>query len=94
VGASALTAAEQDRVRAAIRFLRVRTGADTLAKALHAHRVTLRRVLAGRTVSESVAFRVARLAGVGVDDLLAEKYPPPGTCAYCGHRKDVAEAAE
>jgi hypothetical protein len=35
--------------------------------------------------SPTMAFRVARLAGVGVDDILTGKYPPPGTCPLCGH---------
>jgi hypothetical protein len=36
-------------------------------------------------VSASMAFRVARLAGVTVDDVLVGKFPPPGTCPHCGH---------
>jgi hypothetical protein len=36
----------------------------------------------------AVAFRVARLTGVSIDDLLAGKYPPPGTCPHCGHSAD------
>ena len=31
-----------------------------------------------------IAFRVARLAKVGVDDVLAGRFPPPGTCPHCG----------
>jgi hypothetical protein len=37
-----------------------------------------------KNVSPTMAIRVARLAGVGVDDVLAGKYPLPGTCAHCG----------
>jgi plasmid maintenance system antidote protein VapI len=83
---SDLTAKEQANVRAALRFLRVRAGRlDTFAKALRYERATLRRVLAGSDgVSPAMAFRVARMASVGVDDVLTGKYPPPGTCPHCG----------
>jgi hypothetical protein len=93
---SDLTAREQEHARTALRFLRTRTGADTLAKALKADKKTLARVINGVTpVSASVAVRVARLAGVGVDDVLTGRYPLPGTCAHCGHRaEDVGRAAE
>lgn len=78
---SDLTADEQKNVRTAVRFLSVRCGGwAVLAKALHAHQTTLR-----RAVSASLAVRVARLAGVGVDDVLGGKYPPAGTCPHCGH---------
>jgi hypothetical protein len=32
-----------------------------------------------------MALRVARLAGVPIDDVLAGKFPPAGTCPYCGN---------
>jgi len=51
-----------------------------LAKALRVSKPTLT-----RPASPTLAFRVARLAGVAVDDLLSGRFPPPGTCAYCGH---------
>lgn len=35
-----------------------------------------------------VAFRVARLAKVGVGYVITGKFPPAGTCPHCGHRKD------
>lgn len=84
---SDLTAKEQGHVRAALRFLRTRVGRmDTLAKALRYERATVRRVLAGNDgVTPAMAFRVARLASVGVDDVLTGKYPPAGVCAHCGH---------
>lgn len=85
---SDLTAKEQDCVRAALRFLRMRLGADPLAKVLRAHRASLRRAINGRGVTASLAIRTARLAGVGIDDLLIGKSPPPGTCVHCGHRAD------
>lgn len=84
---SVLTVAEQGHVRNALRFLRLRAGTwEALAKALHASKWTVR-----GSASASMAVRVARLAGVGVDDVLTGNYPPPGTCAHCGHRKEDAE---
>ena len=91
---SDLTAKEQTNVRAALRFLRARTGADTLAMATKADRATIRRVIAGNNpVSARLVVRTARLAGVGIDALLAAEYPAPGTCAHCGHRTEAAEWA-
>jgi len=81
-----MTAAEQAHVLSAVRFLRARCGGwAPLVKALGFSRVTLR-----HAATPAVAFRVARLAGVGIDDLLAGKYPPAGTCAHCGHRSEEA----
>jgi hypothetical protein len=84
---SDLTPEEQKNVRAAVRFLRVRCGGwMPLTKVLRLTRSTLQKVGA----TPVVAFRVARFAGVGVDDVLAGKYPPAGTCPHCGHRPDAA----
>jgi hypothetical protein len=81
-----LTATEQHRVRVALRFLRVKFGGWAgLAKALKSGEVMLSAVASKRPVSASLAFRVARLTGVGIDDLLAGKFPPPGSCPLCGH---------
>jgi len=66
---SDLTAKEQDNVRAAIRFIHARCGTWVNAA----------------KVSASTAVRVARFAGVTVDDVLTGKYPPAGTCPHCGH---------
>ena len=60
-------------------------GLDAMAKTLRADRAYLRRVIAGNDpVSASVALRVARLAWVGVDDVLGGKYPDPSACPHCG----------
>ena len=84
---SDLTAAEVTNVRRALAFLRVRCGGvKMLAKALHSTKATM------RVPSASLVFRVARLAGVGVDDVLTGKYPAAGVCAHCGHREEVAAA--
>lgn len=85
---SDLTKEEQNNVRVAVRFLRARCGGpQPLAKALRLSLVGIRHTLAGATASPQLAFRVARLAGVGVDDLLAGRFPPPGTRPYCGHQQ-------
>lgn len=92
---SDLTAEEQAHVRAALRFLRARCGGwAPLAKALGFKDTTLSKVANGRVVAPLLAFRVARLVNVGVDDLLAGKFPSPGTCPHCGHQMEAAEAAE
>lgn len=70
-----LTGQEQANVRAALRFLRVRSGGwDALAKGARFAVNSLRHV----------AVRLARFAGVPVDDVLAGRYPPPGACPHCG----------
>jgi len=92
---SDLTAKEQASVRIALRFLRTRCGTwEALWKALRFSKATMRRTIDGGEVSASMAVRVARLAGVGVDDVLTGRYPLPGTCPHCGHRAETAEAAE
>jgi len=80
---SDLTAEEQKNVRMAMRYLRIRCGGvRAFAKALRVCRSTV----TARRTSASLAYRVARLAGVGVDDVLGGRFPPAGTCPYCGHR--------
>ena len=77
-----LTAQEQTNVRAALNYLRARFGTwETLAQALKYGRKT---VTPSTGVSARLAVRVARLAGVGVDDVLCGRFPPPGTCPHCG----------
>jgi transcriptional regulator with XRE-family HTH domain len=81
-----LTQEEQDRVRVAIRFLRIRFGkAMLLANALGFKASTVRRVLEGRDmVSPTMVLRVARLAGVPFDDVVTGRYPVKGMCPHCG----------
>lgn len=87
---SDLTVDEQKNVRAALRFLRLRCGTwATVAKALHMGESTVGNIVIGRTVvTPTLTFRIARLVKVGVDDLLAGRFPPPGTCPHCGHRAE------
>lgn len=78
---------EQNHVRAALRYLRRRLGTwATVADALHSAPKTIDNVVNGyNAVSASLAIRVARLAGVMVDDLLVGRFLPPGACPNCGH---------
>ena len=78
---------EQDHVRAALRLFQRRLGTlAAVASALKFSTETIKKVLGGRdAVSASMAIRVARLAGVMVDDLLVGKFLPPGACPNCGH---------
>jgi len=82
-----LTAIEQANVLIAMRHLRVKCGGwKPLADALGFSPHTIRHVREGdRGVSASMALRVAKLAAVGVDDILRGRFPPPGTCPKCGH---------
>lgn len=78
---------EQTNVRTALKFLRARCGTwEQVAKALHFKGVSVRNVVAGhKRATAEMAFRVARFAKVGVDDVLAGRFPAPGTCPHCGH---------
>jgi len=82
-----LTAEEQERVRAALHYLRMRFGGwYSLARALHFEETTLCHASRGRrTVTPTMAFRVARLVKVSIDDLLTGKYPSPHACPRCGY---------
>lgn len=82
-----LTPDEQRNVRAALAYLRAKVGTwETLGKLLRFEPSSLVNINARRKVaSPTLTFRVARLAGVKIDDLLAGKYPPKGTCERCGH---------
>jgi hypothetical protein len=82
-----LTREEQEHVLTALRFLRVRAGGwKALAKVLGFASSTMINVKKGvNGVSASMAFRVARLAAVPFDDLLAGRYPVRGACPHCGH---------
>jgi nicotinate-nucleotide pyrophosphorylase len=84
---SDLTTQEQMHVRTALKFLRSRCGTwATTAKVLNLGESTLSDVAAGRkTAGPVLAFRVARLAKVSVDDVLTGRFPAPGTCPHCGH---------
>lgn len=81
-----LTSDEQEHVRRALRFLRVRCGGwAALAKVLRFTRGTVQDAgLNQGAVSASLAFRVARLTKMSIDDVLGGKFPPPKACPNCG----------
>lgn len=81
-----LTPAEQENVRAAIRFLVKRHGtAAQLAEAMGAKRATLFQAMSARgTASAGLAIRAARVARVPLEDVITGAFPAPGTCPYCG----------
>jgi hypothetical protein len=91
---SDLTAKEQENVRAALKFLHARCGTWAIvAKAVKLGENTLSDVARGfRAPGPLLAFRVARLAKVGVDDVLTGRFPDPRCCPHCGHvREEVAQ---
>ena len=81
-----LTKEEQQNARTALLFLRTRFGnSKILGKALHFRADSLNKVINGKyRVSASMAVRVAKIAAVAVDDVLAGKYPVKGACPHCG----------
>jgi hypothetical protein len=84
--ASGLTDDEKANVKAALAFLQVRFGKlALLAKALRLQPDSVRKVMSGHDgVSAEMVLRVARLAGVGLDDVLAGRWPVKGMCPHCG----------
>ena len=89
---SDLTAAEQTNVRTALKFLRLRCGTwALLSKALRFGESTLANVAKSQAVTPLVAFRAARFAKVSVDDVLAGRFPAPGTCPHCGHHEETGD---
>ena len=93
---SDLTSQEQVHVRTALRFLRTRCGSwAVVGRTLGFGDSTMQAIVVGRrAVSPLVTFRVARLAKVSVDDVLAGRFPAPGTCPHCGHMKECQRASE
>jgi hypothetical protein len=84
---------EQKHVRIALRLLRAHAGAwDALARALRCHPKTLQKVLRQvLPVNAGLALRVARFIEMPVEDLLAGKYTPYGTCPHCGRTPDFVD---
>ena len=82
-----LTTKEQRAVRTALRFLRLRVGAwKPLVKALRYEYDSIQKVAAGKkAVTPALALRVARFAGVAMDDLLAGQWLSARVCPHCGH---------
>ncbi|HVV83177.1 MAG TPA: transposase [Kofleriaceae bacterium] len=82
---------EQGNVRVAIRVLRLRCdGWEPLARALRLEADSLSKILrGGRDVTAALAFRVAKLAEVTVDELMTGRFVPAGTCPHCGKRTAI-----
>ena len=82
-----LSSAEQDHVRNALYFMRAKFGTwKSIARLLRFEETTLIKSANGeRTVSASIAFRLARVAGIKVDDLVGGRFPEPGHCPRCGY---------
>lgn len=81
------TAEEQEHIRKALRFLRIRCGGwGALAKALRLKVGTITPMARRQKVSARLAVRLARFAGVALESIVTGKYPPPSTCAHCGYR--------
>lgn len=81
-----LTEREQLHIRNALHLLRVKFGTwRDLARMLKYDDSTVTNCALGhRTVMASMAFRVARLAQISVDELLSGRYPLRG-CPRCGY---------
>lgn len=90
--ASDFTAQQEEHIRRALRFMAIRSGGwGPLAKALRLTDGTLIHAAGRQKVSARVALRLAQFAGVSVEDMMAGKYPPEGTCPHCGHRPPTAQ---
>jgi hypothetical protein len=84
---------EQRNVRIALRYLQRRTGGwAPLARVLGFQPDTVEKVgnARGRSVTARIAFRVARLLDVAVDDLLSGR-GLPSACPCCGYVPDFVD---
>jgi len=72
-----LTEAESQYVRAALRVLRGHYGVKKLREMLVLSGDSIDHLISGhhRKITPTVAYRVARIGGVGMDDLLVGKFP-------------------
>jgi ribosomal protein L12E/L44/L45/RPP1/RPP2 len=85
---------EQRHVRTAIRFLRFKVGGwAPLADALGLRADSLVKIVnaRGRDVTARLAYNVARLTDVSIDDLLSGALLSPRTCPHCGRAPDESE---
>ena len=83
-------------VRVALRALRFQFGTwERLSAALRYKADRAKKVSCGRdAVVPAMAFRVARLVDVGIDDLLAGRCQFPVACPTCGHVAGPREATD
>jgi hypothetical protein len=85
-----LSPEEEAATRIALKVLAVRHGGwPKLAKRMRVsvHTLTGAMFKKRKGVGPGIALEVARCAGVPVDDVLAGRFPEPGSCPHCG-RKD------
>lgn len=81
----ALPPTEQANVKAAIRLLRHQLDPDQLARALKITRLALKHTTERRRpASAKLALRVARVAGVPLEEILSGAWRPTGVCPVCG----------
>ena len=86
-----LTDREQRHVRTALRFLRHKVGGwEPLAAALDMKTDSVVKIVnaRGRDVTARLAYSVARLTDVSIDDLLSGALLSPRTCPHCGRPPD------
>ncbi len=83
---SDLTPEEQANAKAALRFLATRLGSGAkLAAAMGSNLAAVRHASKKRgAVSAGIALRVARVAGVPLEDVLSGAWPKAGACPHCG----------
>jgi hypothetical protein len=87
-----LTLKEQRRVRAVLRFLRWRYGGwRALAQLLHVSYANLKNMASKDSIGPTLAFRIAKLADVKIDDVLTGEMLPKGTCPHCGRVPDFVD---
>lgn len=79
---------EQDHVRNALHFLRAKLGSwKSVGRVLRFEQITLVQSANGyRTVTASMAFRMAKAVNVSIDALIGGRFPEPGTCPRCGYQ--------
>lgn len=83
-----LTADEQEHARNALHFLRIKLGSwKAVTRLLHFEHMTVMQAANGtRTVTASMAFRIAKTLNVSVDAIITGRFPEPGTCPRCGYQ--------
>lgn len=81
-----LTPEESTNVLIALEYMVARVGGgQALAYRMGIDRTCVRRALKERpTPGAVIAWELSRVAQVPVEDIIAGKYPPPGSCPHCG----------
>ena len=81
-----LTPEEAANVAIVVKVLCVRLGTTTnVAKAMQTNPKPIQRAVSGKSQpSAGMAIKVAKLAGVPVDDVLSGAFPVAGSCPMCG----------